>query len=238
MENWVGVYAWKATVLFDAILPVVASAIFLIGVSILIFIILNIFRSMRLDSRGRRRLSRGWLTDFRRALSLLAALVLIGFGNLTFWVNSELRLYSPVVSGVPLGTISIFQAKGGSPRLVYGSLDREGREALEVFPVHDATFQLEGERIQWSPRLRSLGLGDYFKLCRIDFFPQTKAKAVLDRATFSVEVRQGSTDLFHYISAGRRWLSFVQVDTLRTGGDATGDYSRYLYVDSGRIVIR
>lgn len=223
--------------LSEAILPVIAAAFFLVGVAILLFLILNILRAMRVDLRGRRRDFPHLVVDLRRALALLCALTLIGAANLTFWVNGQLRLYSPVIPGVPLGTISVFNVKNGPPRLVCTSLDRKGREALEVFPVRDAAFSLEGERIQWSPSLRFLGLDDHFKLSRIEFFPSNPSDA--SRSSFSVDVRQGSTDLFRYASDYRRWLPFVRVDSVHTGrNDATREYSRYLYLDSGQIVVR
>jgi len=224
-------------VLSEVILPVIAAAFFLVGVAILLFLILNIVRAMRVDLRGRRRDSPRLVVDLRRALALLAALTLIGAANLTFWVNTQLRLYSPVTPGIPLGTISIFNDKGGTPRIVCTSLDRKGHEALEVFPVRDAGYALEGERIQWSSSLRFLGLDDHFKLSRIEFFPRHASDS--SHSSFIVDVRQGSTALFRYARDYRRWLPFVQVELVQTEwNDATCEYSRYLYLDSGRIVVR
>ncbi|MBI5867419.1 MAG: hypothetical protein HZB43_03885 [candidate division Zixibacteria bacterium] len=223
--------------LSEAILPVIASAFFLVGVSILVFLILNIFRAMKVDSRGRRRTFPRLVVDLRRAFVLLTALLLIGTANTTFWVNSQLRLYSPVVPGVPVGTISVFNLKTGSPRLVCTSLDRQGREALEVFPVRDAAFTLEGERIQWAPSLKFLGLDDHFKLSRIEFFPKTPVDS--GHSSFAVDVRQGSSDLFRWARDHKKWLPFVQINSVRTPrNDATKEYSRYLYLDSGLIVVR
>jgi hypothetical protein len=228
---------WKAPVLSDAILPVIAATFFLAGVAILLFLILNIFRAMRLDFRGRRWVYPRLVVDLRRAVALLAALIFIGAANLTSWVNNQLRLYSPIVPGVPLGTISVYSAKNASPRLVYTSIDRQGREAVEVFPVRDVVFSLEGERIEWSSSLRFLGLDDHFKLDRIEFFPRHTADS--GRSSFIVDVRQGSTDLFRFLRDHQRWLSFVHVDSLQTErNDATKEYSRYLYLDSGSIVVR
>jgi hypothetical protein len=224
-------------VLSEAILPVIATAFFLTGVSILVFLILNIFRAMRVDFRGRRHASPRLVVDLRRALALLGALILIAAANLTFWVNGQLRLYSPVMPGVPLGTISVFNLKTGTPRLVCTSLDRQGREALEVFPVQDALFTLQGERIQWAPSLRFFGLDDHFKLSRIEFYPRNPSDP--GHSTFTVDVRQGSTDLFRWARDYKKWFPFVHVESVQTGrNDATCEYSRYLYLDSGQIVVR
>jgi hypothetical protein len=155
--------------------------------------------------------------------------------SLTFWVNRELRLYSPVVPGVPLGTISIMHERGMLPRLVYASTDQEGRQALEVFPVRDAVFQIEGESIRWSRALRFLGLGEHFKLSRIEFYRETRS--VPGQSTYSVDVRQGPSELFRRIEQWHRWLPFVEVDTLTTDvWDAAAEYSRPIYIHSDRIV--
>ena len=223
--------------LSEAILPVFAAALFMVGVSILLFLILNIVRAMRVDFRGRRRASPRLVVDLRRALAVLIALMFIGVGNLTFWVNGQLRLYSPIMPGVPLGTISVFNDKGGTPRIICTSLDRKGHEAMEMFPVRDAVFTLEGERIRWSPSLRFLGLDDHFKLSRIAFFPRHPSDT--RHSSFIIDVRQGSTSLFRYARDYQEWLPFVQVESVQTDwNDATCEYSRYLYIDSGRIVVR
>ena len=172
--------------LTDAILPVFATAVFLAGGCILLLLWVNIFREMK----GERRL-RGvptWRIDLRRALAIVLALGMIGTANLIFWVNNQLRLYSPVVPGVPLGTITIMHESGMLPRLVYASTDREGRPGLEVFPVREAEFRLQGERIRWSRHLKWLGLGDHFKLSRIEFYPETGT--TLGKSSYAVDVRQ------------------------------------------------
>lgn len=221
--------------LSDAILPIVATAIFLAGSCILLLLWVNIFREMK----GERRL-RGiptWKIDVRRALAIVVALGMIGTSNLIFWVNSQLRIYSPVVPGVPLGTVTIMHESGMLPRLVYASTDREGRPGLEVFPVREAEFRLQGERIRWSGHLKWLGLGDHFKLSRIEFYPETGPE--LGESSYAVDVRQGSTTLFDQLERWGKWIPFVRVDTVSTElWNADAEYSRSIYLNPDRIVSR
>ncbi len=221
--------------LSDAILPILAATIFLAGVCTLLLLWVNIFREMR----GERRIRNipTWKIDLRRAIVIILALGMIGAGNLTFWVNRQLRLFSPVVPGVPLGTITIMHESGMLPRLVYASSDREGRPALEVLPVRDAEFRLRGERIRWSRHLRWLGLDDHFKLSRIEFYPETGS--VLGQSSYAVDVRQGTTSLFDQLQRWDAWLPLVQIDTVSTEiWNAGTEYSRSIYLNPDRIVSR
>lgn len=221
--------------LSDAILPIFAAAIFLAGVCILLLLWVNIFREMRGDRRVRT--TPTWRIDLRRAVAIILALGMIGAGNLTFWVNSQLRLFSPVVPGVPLGTITIMHESGMLPRLVYASADREGQPGLEVFPVREAEFRLQGERIRWSKHLKWLGLDDHFKLSRIEFYPETGT--VLEKSSYAVEVRQGSTTLFNQLQRWGKWLPIVQIDTVSTElWNADAEYSRSIFLNPDRIVSR
>lgn len=224
--------------LYDAILPILATSLFLIGIGALVLLFLNIVRSLRGDNRNRRMgLIPGWRVDLKRGMAIAVAIGLIAFGNLIFWVNSQMRLYSPVMPGLPLGTITVMQKSGSLPRVVYASIDREGREALEVFPVRDARFRLVGERIRWAPALQYLGLGDHFKLSRIDFYPQEGLGS--SESTFGVEVRQGSSTLFRRIVQFGSWIPIVAADSITTPvWDAGSEYSRNIYLSSDRIVSR
>ena len=221
--------------LSDAILPIFAATIFLCGLSVLLLLWINIFREIRDDRRNRGIPT--WRVDLRRGFAIVVALLMIGGGNLTFWVNRQLRLYSPVIPGVPLGTISIMHERGMLPRLVYSSTDREGRPALEVLPVRDTEFRLRGERIHWSRHLRFLGLDDHFKLSQIEFFPAHGS--IPGRSSYAVDVSQGTTTLFDRLGQWGNWLPFVDTDTLSTElWDAETEYSRNLYLNSDRIVSR
>jgi hypothetical protein len=134
-----------------------------------------------------------------------------------------------------MGTISIMHEQGMLPRLVYASTDQEGRQALEVFPVRDAVFRLRGEAIRWAPSLRILGLGEHFKLSRIEFYP--KGKSAPGQSTYAVDVRRGPTDLFRHIQRLHKWLPFVEAETLDTDvWDAAYEYSRPIYLTPDRIV--
>jgi hypothetical protein len=222
-------------VLSDAILPILAAAIFLAGVCILLLLWVNIFREMR----GERRMRVGptWRIDLRRAIAIIVALGMIATANVVFWVNTQLRLYSAVVPGVPLGTITIIHESGMLPRLVYASTDREGRPGLEVFPMREAEFRLQGERIRWSRHLKWLGLDDHFKLSRIEFFPATGK--ILSKSSYAVDVRQGPTTLFDQLERWKSWFPFVQIDTVSTElWNADSEYSRSIYLNPDRIVSR
>ncbi len=224
--------------LYDAILPILATTFFLIGIGALLLLLLNIFRSIRGDSRNRRSGSlSGWRVDLRRGIAIMVAIGMIGMANLTFWINGQMRLYTPVMPGLPLGTITVIQKSGSLPRVVYASIDREGREALEVFPARDTRFRLVGERIRWAPALSYFGLGDHFKLSRIDFYPQDGSDTA--RSTFGIEVRQGSTNLFQRIIQFDDWLPIVSADSITTPvWDAGTEYSRNIYLNSDQIVSR
>lgn len=222
--------------LYDAILPILATTFFLIGIGALVLLFLNIVRSLKGDNRNRRMgLIPAWRVDLKRGLAIAAAIGMIALGNLVFWLNDQMRLYSPVMPGLPLGTITVMQKSGSLPRVVYASIDREGREALEVFPVRDAKFRLVGERLRWTPALRYLGLGEHFKLSRIDFYPQEGSDT--SQSTFGVEVRQGSSTLFQRIVQLGHWIPIVVADSITTPlWDASSEYSRNIYLSSDRIV--
>jgi len=223
---------------YDAILPILATTFFLVGVGALLLLMLNILRELRADQRNRRLINAvKWRIDLKRGIVLIGAIGVIVASNITFWVNSQLRLYSPVVPGLPLGTITIMHESGSLPRLVYASIDREGREALEVFPVRDANFRLKGEVIRWSPTLKYFGLGEHFKLSRIDFYPLSDPDGV--NATYGVNVRQGSSGLFQRLVELNSWLPFVEVDTMETSiWDANAEYSRNIYLYADRLVAK
>jgi hypothetical protein len=225
---------------FDAFLPVIAIALFLTGLATLLVLLVQILRTARLNRREKRHRLIGWQSDLRRAVAIIAALMAIGTGNLIFWLNGELRLYTPVYPDVPLGMISVLRAEEALPRLVYSTPDHEGREALEVFPVRDAAFQLSGERIRWSRQLAALGLADFFKVTRIEFLPKESIpRPTGSTPTFSVDVSQGSTSLFAQLRAWDRWLPFVEVDSLATiPYDARREYSGHLFIDSAQLVLK
>lgn len=222
----------------DAVLPIVATTFFLAGISLLLILLLRILGDLKIDPRGRKIWEVAtWKVDVRRGLTILAAILLIGMASLTSWVNRELRLYSPVVPGIPLGTITVMHERGMLPRLVYSSIDREGREALEVFPVRDATYRMKGERIRWASQLRFLGLGEHFKISQVEFYPRDDVAA--KRSTFSVDVRRGSSTLYQRLTEYGKWFPFVQVDSIQTEvWSADDDYSRNLYLFSSQIVSR
>ncbi|MBD3297325.1 MAG: hypothetical protein GF341_01625 [candidate division Zixibacteria bacterium] len=224
--------------LYDAILPILATTFFLIGVGALLLLFLNIIRSLRSDSRAKRPGSMpGWRVDLRRGIAIVVAIGMIGLANVTFWINGQMRLYTPVMPGLPLGTITVIKKSGSLPRVVYASIDREGREALEVFPARDTKFRLVGERIRWAPALSYFGLGDHFKLSRIDFYPQDGPDTA--RSTFGIEVRQGSTSLYQRILQFEGWLPIVSADSITTPvWDASSEYSRHIYLNSDQIVSR
>jgi hypothetical protein len=223
----------------DAVLPIVATTFFLAGLSALLILLLRILAELKIDPRGNRRIWQvaSWRVDMKRALAIVMAIGLIGCASITSWVNRELRLYSPVIPGIPLGTITVMQERGMLPRLVYSSIDKEGREALEVFPVRDATYRMKGERIRWAPQLHFLGLDEHFKISQIEFYPSDGADA--GRLTFSVDVRRGSTVLYQRLVQFHDWLPFVEVDSIQTDAwSADLNYSRNLYLFSNKIVSR
>lgn len=225
---------------FDAILPVLATAFFLAGFGALCILLTQIIRLARLSKREKKYRLVGWQSDVRRALLVVAALCTIALGNLVFWTNRELRLYTPTYPGTPVGMISVLRPDGAKslPRLVLSTTDEQGKEAFEVFPVRDAMFRVTGERIRWSHRLEGLGLADFFKVTKLEFLPKDLA---LDsgKTPFFVDVRQGSTGLFSNLKRYDEWLPFVSVDSLTSMPyQAQGEYSVQLWIDSSAIILR
>jgi hypothetical protein len=222
---------------FDTFLPVIALALFLAGLATLLVLFVQILRIARLSKREKRYRLTGWQSDAQRAVVIVAAVLVIALGNLIFWVNSELRMYTPVYPGLPLGVLSVVQTEEPLPRLVFTTSDREGQERYEVFTARDALFRISGERIRWSPQLAALGLADFFKATRITFFREDSTKA--EPPTFSVDVSRGSTGLFSRLAALDRWLPFVAVDSLTTIPlDARNESSGHLYLDTAGLVLR
>lgn len=225
---------------FDAILPVLATAFFLAGFGGLCILLLQILRVARLSKREKKYHLVGWQSDARRALVVIGALCAIALGNMIFWTNRELRLYSPAFPGTPVGMVSILRPDGAKtlPRLVLSTSDEQGKQAFEVFPVRDAMFRLRGERIRWSEHLSALGLRDFFKVTRLEFLP---SDLLPDSGStpFFVDVRRGSTGLFAGLRRWDGWLPFVSVDTLTSMPyKAEGEYSVQLYIDSTAIILR
>lgn len=226
--------------IFDAILPVLATALFLIGLGGLLILLLQILRLARLSRREKKYHLIRWQSDFRRAIIIGGSLVAIALGNMIFWTNRQLRLYSPIYTGTPVGMISVLKPDGPRtlPRLVYSTTDEEGNQAFEVFPVRNAMFRVSGERISWSRRLAGFGLTDFFKVTRLEFLPK---EVVGDTAKhpFFVDVRQGSTGLFQRLAEYDSYLPFVEVGTVVSMPyNAEVEYSAYVYLDSVALILR
>lgn len=225
---------------FDAILPVLATAFFLAGLGGLCILLAQILRLARLSKREKKYRLVGWQSDARRALLVVGALCTIAVGNLVFWTNRQLRLYTPTYPGTPVGMVSVLRPEGAKnlPRLVLSTTDEQGNQAFEVFPVRDAMFRISGERIRWSRRLEGFGLTDFFKVTRLEFLPKTLA-VDSGKTPFFVDVRQGSTGLYSNIRRYDNWLPFVSVDSLTSMPyQAQGEYSVQLYIDSTAIILR
>ncbi|MEW5702220.1 MAG: hypothetical protein AB1792_08330 [Candidatus Zixiibacteriota bacterium] len=225
----------------DTFLPIFGMALFLAGMATLLVLLVQIIRLARLGRREKRYRLIGWQSDLRRIVAVCVALMGILGGNLMFWLNGELRLYTPVYPGVPLGMVSVLRTGDRLPRLVCSTTDHEGRAAFEVFPVRDAKFQLRGERICWSRQFAALGMQDFFKVTQIQFLPAgaTSDGPFGNRPTFSVNVTQGSTTLFARLRQWDRWLPFVRVDSLVTVPyDAAHEYSGSLFLDSVQLVLK
>jgi hypothetical protein len=225
---------------FDAILPVLATAFFLAGLGALCILLAQILRIARLSKREKKYRLVGWQSDARRALLIIGALCFIALGNVVFWTNRQLRLYTQTYPGTPVGMISVLKPDGARnlPRLVLSTTDEQGKQAFEVFPVRDAMFRITGERIRWSKKLEGFGLTDFFKVTRLEFLPKDLA---LDsgKTPFFVDVRQGSTVLYDQIRSWDEWLPFVTVDSLNSlPYQAQGEYSVQLYIDSTAIILR
>jgi|CXWL01.1.fsa_nt_gi hypothetical protein len=225
---------------FDAILPILAAAFFLGGLTALVILLLQILRLARLSGREKKYRLVGWQSDLRRAALIACAIVAIAGGNLVFWVNRELRLYSPVYQGMPVATVAILRPESLKtlPRLVYSASGHEGGEAYEVFPVRDAKFRMSGERIRWSRHLSGLGLADFFKATTLEFLPKSGTPDAT-KPHYVVDVRQGSSALFERLRRYQKWLPFVVADTMATTPlDARVEFSASIYIDSTGLVLR
>ncbi len=225
---------------FDAILPVLATAFFLAGLGALIILLAQILRIARLSKREKKYRLVGWQSDLRRALLVVGALCLIALGNTIFWTNRQLRLYTQTYPGTPVGMISVLRPDGARnlPRLVLSTTDEQGKQAFEVFPVRDAMFRITGERIRWARSLEGFGLTDFFKVTRLEFLPK-ELEVAEGKTPFFVDVRQGSTGLYNQIRKWDDWLPFVSVDSLNSlPYQAQGEYSVQLYIDSTAIILR
>lgn len=225
---------------FDAILPVLATAFFLAGLGALVILLAQILRIARLSKREKKYRLTGWQSDARRALLVVGALATIALGNVVFWTNRQLRLYTPTYPGTAVGMISVMKPDGARnlPRLVLSTTDEQGNQAYEVFPVRDAMFRISGERIRWSKKLDGFGLTDFFKVTRLEFLPKD-FEVEAGKTPFFVDVRQGSTGLYNQIRNWDEWLPFVTVDSLNSlPYQAQGEYSVQLYIDSTAIILR
>ena len=225
---------------FDAILPVLATAFFLVGLGGLCILLVQILRLARLSKREKKYRLVGWQSDLRRALMIVGALCTIALGNVIFWTNRQLRLYTPTYPGTPVGMVSVLKPEGvkSLPRLVFSTTDEQGNQAFEVFPVRDAMFRITGERIRWSRKLEGFGLTDFFKVTRLEFLPKDLA-IESGKTPFFVDVRQGSTGLYKQLRRYDGWLPFVSVDSLTSMPyQAQGEYSVQLYIDSTAIILR
>lgn len=226
--------------LFDAILPIIASASFLLGLGALLILLVQILRIARLGKREKKYRLIGWQSDMRRGLIVVAALMAVSAGNMVFWVNRELRMYLPMHEGMPLGMISTLNPEHPKelPRVIYSTTDESGSQTFEVFGRRTPTFRVFGERIRWSKRLAKLGLEDFFKVTRLEFLPDEMLTDP-ERTPYVSTVRHGSTDLYAGIRSFDSWLPFVTIDTLVSLPIAPPtDYSGNLYVENSVLVLR
>jgi hypothetical protein len=226
--------------LFDAILPIIASASFLLGLGALLILLVQILRIARLGKREKKYRLIGWQSDLRRGLIIVVALMAVSAGNMVFWVNHELRMYLPMHEGMPLGMISTLNPEHPKelPRVIYSTTDESGNQTFEVFGRRTLTFRVFGERISWSKKLAKLGLEDFFKVTRLEFMPDEMLTDP-ERTPYVSSVRHGSTDLYASISKFDSWLPFVSIDTLASLPiSPPTDYSGNLYVDGSVLVLR
>ena len=104
--------------------------------------------------------------------------------------------------------------------------------------VHDASFRIYGERIRWSGKLGSLGLGDFFKVTQLEFLPPPSTAAI-PTASSRIEIRQGSTRLFAHLAGASGWLPFVEVEAISTPTyDASAEFAGQLMIDSTGLALR
>lgn len=225
---------------FDAILPVLATGFFLAGLGGLVILLLQILRIAKLSKREKKYRLVGWQSDARRAVLVIGALCAIALGNMVFWANRQLRLYTQTYPGTPVGMVSVLRPDGARnlPRLILSTTDEQGKQAFEVFPVRDAMFRISGERIRWSKSLEGFGLTDFFKVTRLEFLPKD-LEMDSGKTPFFVDVRQGSTRLYSNLARYDNWLPFVSVDSVSSMPyHAQGEYSVQLYIDSSAIILR
>ena len=93
--------------LFSEYLPIIAGLLFSVGVIFLIFLTVRILRNAHQTERERRYQASAWRSELRRLIAVVAGIAMIGLANLTFWVNSELKLYGQSSPGFPLGAVSM-----------------------------------------------------------------------------------------------------------------------------------
>jgi hypothetical protein len=221
-----------------AFLPVIAATLFIVGILALGFLLWQILRSARMTDRERKYQTGIWRSDVRRAAAVVGGLLVIGVANLVFWLSSELRAFSPVAPGLPIGMVGVINESDGVPRLVFSSIDRHGREIYEIVPVRDAAFRIAGERIHWAPILASLGLDDFAKVTEVSFHPEPR-DGVLTSATYHTNIRSGPTRLYRQLGRFRKWLPFVEVQRLQSPPyNSNEEFSAQLFVDTTGITLQ
>ncbi|HEQ97792.1 MAG TPA: hypothetical protein ENO22_00425 [candidate division Zixibacteria bacterium] len=150
----------------SAKLTLAAFLIFLVGLGLLLFSLLEIIYGLKKSK------SQGYApkkaNKWVRAILIVSGLILILVSQSFFWFNSSLKNYFVLNRNIPLAQISFSQSESEKPLLVLQTFDERNRPLLadEVY-LDDSAFQIEMEVIKFRRLGNLLGLDELYRFSRV-----------------------------------------------------------------------
>ncbi len=194
-------------------LPLIGTALFATGLLTLFYLLFHLAWSLYVADE-RTLPSRRKRVGLYRLVAMLISLILIFAGQLSFWFSSQLRNYTAIQPKTPLCTLDIYTPADHLPRLIYSTLNANGNELVEVFPMRDSRMRVTGEIIDWPEWLKKFGAERYFKLTGVEFVDIGEWGDT--SATFSIAIHRGSMPIYRRLSGWPSRLSLASTKTVHT----------------------
>ncbi|MBD3217145.1 MAG: hypothetical protein GF310_02635 [candidate division Zixibacteria bacterium] len=150
----------------SAKLTLLAFLIFLAGLGLLIFSLLEIIYALKKSqSQGYgSKKPKMWV----RILLISSGVILIFISQSFFWFNSSLKNYFVLNRNIPLAQITFSQSETEKPRLILQTYDDENRRRLaDEILLDDSAFQIELEVIKFRRLGNLLGLDELYRFSKI-----------------------------------------------------------------------
>jgi hypothetical protein len=210
-------------------LPIFGGVLFFAGLSILIYLLLRVIKTLKEEREERSKPKKGGYN----ALLLALALLLLVWSRLCFWTGESLRSYQIYGADKPAGEISIEPAERGESYLVYSFEDRKGKRYIQKVFVLGEKCQIEAEFLSWDPWLKDLGLFPAYKAVRVNF------TSLEEPSLKTVEFPGADNPFWEWVKRFDKPLFFVKTRLVKSDFiDLDFDQPRELLISGDKIVVK